>query len=214
MGTSVRKTSAKIKKMLKETIELNPNVGCKEVVPQVATETLKSKKTRGYFGDKDFAVLAGGGFACFKRVKEVGFDNFINEYEIESNKITAIEVQKIIENILDSIEDENGEIASTMLLAAFQSAMTKMLMDKLSEPKEFLNLFCEIFISMVIREDASEELSVAFKNTEDEVLESNIKEFATEYVKDNLSGLIDECANGQIQIDELIQRLQEKLKES
>lgn len=70
MGSSVRKTSAKIKKLLKETIELNPSVDCKEVVPQVAEQTLRSRKTKGYFGDKDFVVLAGGGFSCFKRQQQ------------------------------------------------------------------------------------------------------------------------------------------------
>ena len=93
MGSSVRKTSAKIKKLLKDTIELNPSVDCKEVIPQVAVETLRSKKTKGYFGDKDFVVLAGGGFACFKRVKEVGLDTFLQDYNIQREELTVIEVQ-------------------------------------------------------------------------------------------------------------------------
>ena len=134
MGSSVRKTSAKIKKLLKDTIELNPSVDCKEVIPQVAVETLRSKKTKGYFGDKDFVVLAGGGFACFKRVKEVGLDTFLQDYNIQREELTVIEVQKIIEVILDRIEEENGEIDSILILSAFQSAMANMLLGKLTEP--------------------------------------------------------------------------------
>lgn len=67
MGSSVRKTSAKIKKLLKETIDLNPTVDCKEVIPQVAEQTLRSRKTKAYFGDKDFAVLAGVALLALKR---------------------------------------------------------------------------------------------------------------------------------------------------
>lgn len=211
MGSSVRKTSAKIKKLLRDTIELNPSVECKEVIPQVAVETLRSKKSKGYFADKDFATLAGGGFACFKRVKEVGIDKFLQEYNIRDEKLTVIEVQKIIESILDKIEDENGEIGSVLILAAFQSAMTNMLLNKLTDPAKFLNVFCETFISMIIREDANEALTSIFKNTSAEIFNKNIEEFSKNYVNEYFSELIIKCNNGEIQISELMQKLQDTL---
>lgn len=211
MGSSVRKTSAKIKKLLKDTIELNPSVDCKEVIPQVAVETLRSKKTKGYFGDKDFVVLAGGGFACFKRVKEVGLDTFLQDYNIQREELTVIEVQKIIEVILDRIEEENGEIDSILILSAFQSAMANMLLGKLTEPTEFLSIFCEIFISMIIREDANEALTSMFRDTSTETFNKSIEEFSKRYVKENFMVLIENCSNGEIQIEELIKKLQDTL---
>lgn len=211
MGSSVRKTSAKIKKLLKDTIELNPSVDCKEVIPQVAVETLRSKKTKGYFGDKDFVVLAGGGFACFKRVKAVGLDTFLQDYNVHREELTVIEVQKIIEVILDRIEEENGEIDSILILSAFQSAMANMLLGKLTEPTEFLCIFCEIFISMIIREDANEALTSMFKDTSTDTFNKNIEEFSKTYVKENFLELIKSCSNGEIQIQELINKLQDTL---
>lgn len=211
MGSSVRKTSAKIKKLLKDTIELNPSVDCKEVIPQVAVETLRSKKTKGYFGDKDFVVLAGGGFACFKRVKEVGLDIFLQDYNVQREELTVIGVQKIIEIILDRIEEENGEIDSILILSAFQSAMANMLLGKLTDPTEFLSIFCEIFISMIIREDANEALTSMFKDTSTETFNKNIEEFSKRYVKENFMELIENCSNGEIQIEELIKKLQDTL---
>ena len=211
MGSSVRKTSAKIKKLLKDTIELNPSVDCKEVIPQVAVETLRSKKTKGYFGDKDFVVLAGGGFACFKRVKEVGLDTFLQDYNIQREELTIIEVQKIIEVILDRIEEENGEIDSILILSAFQSAMANMLLGKLTEPTEFLSIFCEIFISMIIREDANEALTSMFRDISTETFNKSIEEFSKRYVKENFMVLIENCSNGEIQIEELIKKLQDTL---
>lgn len=211
MGSSVRKTTAKIKKLLKDTVELNPSVECKEVIPQVAVETLRSKKTRDYFADKDFAVLAGGGFACFKKVKEIGIDGFLREYEIQSEKFTVIEVQKIIEAILDKIEDENGEIASILILSAFQSAMANMLLNKINEPEEFLEVFCETFIVMIIREDANEALTSIFKDNSAETFNKNIEEFSKKYVEENFLNLIVKCNTGEIQIKELIQQLQDTL---
>ena len=211
MGSSVRKTSAKIKKLLKDTIELNPSVDCKEVIPQVAVETLRSKKTKGYFGDKDFVVLAGGGFACFKRVKEVGLDTFLQDYNIQREELTVIGVQKIIEVILDRIEEENGEIDSILILSAFQSAMANMLLGKLTEPTEFLSIFCEIFISMIIREDANEALTSMFRDISTETFNKSIEEFSKRYVKENFMVLIENCSNGEIQIEELIKKLQDTL---
>lgn len=211
MGSSVRKTSAKIKKLLKDTIELNPSVDCKEVIPQVAVETLRSKKTKGYFGDKDFVVLAGGGFACFKRVKEVGLDTFLQDYNVQREELTVIEVQKIIEVILDRIEEENGEIDSILILSAFQSAMANMLLGKLTEPTEFLSIFCEIFISMINREDANEALTSMFRDISTETFNKSIEEFSKRYVKENFMVLIENCSNGEIQIEELIKKLQDTL---
>ena len=201
----------KIKKLLKDTIELNPSVDCKEVIPQVAVETLRSKKTKGYFGDKDFVVLAGGGFACFKRVKEVGLDTFLQDYNIQREELTVIEVQKIIEVILDRIEEENGEIDSILILSAFQSAMANMLLGKLTEPTEFLSIFCEIFISMIIREDANEALTSMFRDISTETFNKSIEEFSKRYVKENFMVLIENCSNGEIQIEELIKKLQDTL---
>ena len=197
--------------MLKDTIELNPSVDCKEVIPQVAVETLRSKKTKGYFGDKDFVVLAGGGFACFKRVKEVGLDTFLQDYNIQREELTVIEVQKIIEVILDRIEEENGEIDSILILSAFQSAMANMLLGKLTEPTEFLSIFCEIFISMIIREDANEALTSMFRDISTETFNKSIEEFSKRYVKENFMVLIENCSNGEIQIEELIKKLQDTL---
>ena len=211
MGSSVRKTSEKIKKILKDTIELNPTVECNEVIPQVAVETLRSKKTKGYFADKDFVALAGGGFACFKKAKEIGIDKFLQEYDVKDEKLTVIDAQKIIESILDKIEEQNGEIDSSLILVAFQSAMTKMLLNKLTDPAEFLIVFCEIFISMVIREDANEALIASFKESSVEILDKNIADFSQSYVKENFSGLIEKCNNGEFQVDELIQKLQDTL---
>ncbi len=211
MGSSVRKTTVKIKKILKETVESNPLVDCKEVIPQVAEEALRSKKIKGYFADKDFAALVTGGFACLKKVKETGIDVFLKEYDINNKKPTAIEIQKVIESILDKIENENGEIDSILILTAFQSAMTNVLMNKLTEPSEFLNVFCEIFITMIIREGANEALITYFKDTSVETFNKNIETFAKSYVKDNFSELIIKCNNGELHINELIQKLQDIL---
>lgn len=112
---------------------------------------------------------------------------------------------------MDKIEEENGEIDSILILSAFQSAMSNMLLGKLTDPTEFLSIFCEIFISMIIREDANEALTSMFKDTATETFNKNIEEFSKKYVKENFMELIENCSNGEIQIEELIKKLQDTL---
>ena len=133
------------------------------------------------------------------------------DYNIQREELTVIEVQKIIEVILDRIEEENGEIDSILILSAFQSAMANMLLGKLTEPTEFLSIFCEIFISMIIREDANEALTSMFRDISTETFNKSIEEFSKRYVKENFMVLIENCSNGEIQIEELIKKLQDTL---
>ena len=106
MGSSVRKTSQKIRKLLNEAIEENPNTNVADIIPNVAEQTLRSKRAKGYFGDKDFIALAGGGLACFRKVSAIGFENFLHEYSLEPDRLSVIDATKIVESILNSIEED------------------------------------------------------------------------------------------------------------
>lgn len=212
MGTSVRKTSEKIKKLLNNALQDNPELGLDAIVPEVAHETIRAKKTKGYFGDKDFAILAGGGLSCFRKISSVGYDGFVREHQCDPEKISVVEIQKIIEAILDDIEAENGDIQSSFILNAFKLAMTNALMGKITDPFVFLTNFCEIFLEMIIREDASEELSNAFKNTTPDNLDQSIMDFSKKYVSQNFSDCIKKCIHNEIEINELVSELQKRLK--
>src|SRR5690554_2841675 len=113
MGTSIRKTSAKIKKLLNDALQENPQVSIDAIVPKVAKETIRTKKTKYYFGDKDFVVLAGGGLACFRKMASIGYDSFVKEHQCDPADISVVEIQQIIESILEGIEQENGDIQSS-----------------------------------------------------------------------------------------------------
>ena len=168
MGTSVKKTSRIVKRLLEQSRGLNEQEEIEKIIPNICTEVIKSKKTRKYFEDNDFIVLANSGFSYFKKIKTEGFDKVLEEYnvkveKIEDDKLSAIQVQKVIESILDKAEDDNKEIESSFILGAFQVAMTKMLLNNFNEPEQFLTLFCETFISKIITEEANEEIIEEFK---------------------------------------------------
>jgi len=212
MGTSVRKTSAKIKKLLRDTVEANPNIKPEEIIPEVANQTIKSKKAKAYFGDKDFVVLSGGGMSCFSKIASEGYESFYHEYDVDGDNLSAIDIQKIIEAILDTIEQENGDIQSSFILNAFKAAMTKALLENITNPIDFLTIFCEIFLAMIVREDASEEILAQFNSTSPSKIDETIASFSREYVKTNLSLCIRDCVTKGADIQTLIQSLQNCLK--
>lgn len=211
MGSSVRKTSQKIKKLLNEAIENNPNTNVADIIPNVAEQTLRSKRAKGYFGDKDFIALAGGGLACFKKVSAIGYENFLHEYSLEPGRLSVIDATKIVESILNSIEEDTGEIESPLIFSAFQTTMTQMLLNGMTNPEDFLTLFCEKFITLIIREEAGEELLDTFKNTTNENFNKPIEDFAKKYVREKFSSHIKKC-DSQEQITDLIKQLQAELK--
>ena len=212
MGTSVRKTTAKIKKLLKDTVDTNPNVEPDEIIPDVANQTIKSKKAKAYFGDKDFAVLTGGGMSCFSRIASGGYERFYHDFDVDKENLTAIDIQKIIEAILDEIEKENGDIQSSFILNAFKTAMTKALLESITNPIDFLTIFCEIFLTMIIREAACEEILSQFKSAEPVSVDESIASFAKNYVHTNLSSCIKDCVTKGADIQTLIQSLQNCLR--
>ena len=214
MGTSVKKTSKIIKKLLEQSRGLNEK---EEIIPNICREVIKSKNTKKYFKDNDFIVLANSGFSYFKKIKREGFDNTLEEYNLkvekrEDDKLSAIQVQKIIESILDKIEDgDNQEIEYSFILGSFKVAMTKMLLNNLNEPEQFLTLFCEAFISKVITEEANEEIIAEFKEISINEISDNINEFSRLYVKENFKEIILKCCNNETNLENLIDEMNIKL---
>lgn len=208
MGTSVRKTSDKIKKILKKAREDQPNVSIEEVIPPIFTTTLRSKKAKAYFGDNEFASFAGSGVGVFRKASSKGYNEFVGSYGLNPEEIGVVEREKIIEAILDEIEESTGEIESELLLCAFKSAVTEMLIDKNLNPASFLTRFCELFISMLVREEASESLYDEFTDLSCDDAQVPISQYAKEYVEENFANIIQEYIEGKVEITTLISQLQ------
>ncbi len=211
MGTSVRKTSAKIKKLLKDTITDNPNTDYNDVIPEVAKEVIKSKKTKNYFSTSDFEILVGGGISCFRKAATIGYEGFVKDFGYDPEKMTVIEAEKIIESILDSIEEENGDIESALILSAFKITMCELLLDKTTNPTEFLLMYCQKFFELIIREEANETLVEAFKDANAREISATIAQFASDYVNNNYLASIQKCISKTMKIKELINLLQKEL---
>lgn len=211
MGTSKRKTTLRIKKLLDDTLQHNPEIEIDKVIPEVAKEAMKTRRTRNYFGDKEFVVLAGGGVSCFRKIASVGYDAFLHDYDIDESDSRPIRIQKLIEAILNEIEKENGDIQSSFILNAFKLTMTQVLMENLTDPRSFLFKLCEVYLEMIIRESASENLIDAFKDMSPDRVDENISLFAVNYVERHFSDLIEACIKDDFNIAELVAELQKRL---
>ena len=207
MGTSGRNTSKKIKQLLGKMKSEQPDIKISDVIPDIVGATLKAKITKNYLGDKDFSTFVGSGVATFKSASKHGYDEFIQGFDINPDNVGEIEREKIINAILDDIEEKNGEIESELLLSAFRSAVTEMLINKSVDPYQFLVRFCEIFIIMIVREEASESLHEAFLSTDNDEMQNPIEQFAKDYVKKSFSTIIEDYISGKISVSELIKKL-------
>lgn len=89
--------------------------------------------------------------------------------------------------------------------------MTQMLLNGMTNPEDFLTLFCEKFITLIIREEAGEELLNTFKNATNENFNKPIEDFAKKYVQEKFLSHIKQC-DSQEHITDLIKQLQAELK--
>lgn len=130
---------------------------------------------------------------------------------MEPDRLSVIDATKIVESILNSIEEDTGEIESPLIFSAFQTTMTQMLLNGMTNPEDFLTLFCEKFITLIIREEAGEELLNTFKNATNENFNKPIEDFAKKYVQEKFLSHIKQC-DSQEHITDLIKQLQAELK--
>ena len=211
MGTSSRKTSKKIKELIERARETNPTVEWETLVPDISEGALKARKTRQYFGDQEFVILAGGGFSSAKKVQEVGINQYAAELGIVLKGEKEIDTEKIVEAILDDLETA-AEISSSLLLNAFKLAFTQYLLQQTADAEAFLFKFVQTVIRMAIEEAAKEELLNQYKELQFKDISLSIDEFATGYVMDKFSTIIAHYAEGKITVQEFIGSIQEKLK--
>lgn len=211
MGTSSRKTSAQIKKLIEKAREVDPQVDWEALIPDISQGALRAKKARQYFGDREFIVLAGGGYASAKKIREVGIDQFAVELGVVLKGDRTIDIEKIVEAILSNLETE-AEIATSLLLNAFKLAFTQYLIQQDLRAEEYLALFLRIVIRMAIEEAAKEELLNQYKETQFGDISISIDEFASRYVQEKFTDLIAGYASGQISVHEFIDAIQAVLK--
>lgn len=95
---------------------------------------------------------------------------------------------------------------------AFKLTMTNVLMDKTTDLIIFLTRFCEVFLDMIIREEASEELSNAFKEVAPDKLDASIAQFTKSYVTQYFSDCIERCVRNEMNVTKLVAELQKRLK--
>lgn len=206
MGSSTRNTSDAIKKLLNKSDDKIIDID--EIMPEVTKEVIRSKKTKNFFGDSDFEVIVGGGFASFKKIKDEGFNNFVSSFDVDPNNITELDVEKIVSSILDAIED-NEDIGSLLLLESFRTAYSIILLKRIEDINEAIRLFLKIVIKNLVETESKEEILGTKADLNGEQLTKSIDEQAELFVNTHFNEIIPEYVNGTIDTKEFIKRIQE-----
>jgi hypothetical protein len=200
MGTSTKRINEKIKKILQD----NTTGNLEEVIPQIAYETLRLKKTKRYFGDKEFEVLVQGGIGFINSVKK---GTYKEDYGLDIPSIEdvdAIKAEEILEAILSKIEDE-GEIESSFLLKAYKYSMTIALLESSVDVYSFIFKLITSIIYYYIMENINEAILEVFKDKSTSDFEQLVWEFSTKYVTENLDSYIHIYIEGKMEIGTLIE---------
>lgn len=215
MGTSTRKMQDKIKKILENSKKQNENFD--DVIENVCYETLRAKKVKKYFGDDDFTKLVSQGVVSLNAIKSGRINDYIdNEEPIDINHIDEIEANKILDKILDKIEEEYDDIESALILAAFKVAMAESILNNGKyDERSFIMFFCSNILFRIIMEHVNESMYEVYKDKNTEDYTNKIKKYAKDWTSDHLQNSINkylEDKNINSLVDEIIKRAGEEIK--
>lgn len=215
MGSSTRKIQQRIKKIISDSKgELD------DTLPIVINETIRMKKAKKYFGDKDFGNLIAGGMSGISALSSGSFrKEYGIEYDIklEENIIQdEIKIEQIIEAILDKVE-ENQEIENGLILAAFKATMAEIILNNLLNSEEFIKKFmCNLLYSLIM-DNINEALIEIYDEIHTKDFRDRVKKFANNTIETYMSQPIKNYIEKKIELAALIEKvskLNENIKES
>ncbi|GAA0685476.1 hypothetical protein [Clostridium cadaveris] len=214
MGSSTRRIQQKIKKIISDSQN-----GLDETLPKVINETMKMKKAKQYFGDKDFENLINGGLLGISALNSGSFGKLYDfEYNIDLGKITIkdeLKIEQIIEAILDKIE-KNDEIENALILTSFKATMAEIILDNLLSSEAFIKKFmCNLLYSLIM-ENINEALIEFYDDIHTNDFRDKVKKFSCDSIENYMSETIKEYIEHKIELDVLIDKvtkLNENMKE-
>lgn len=215
MGSSTRKIQQKIKKIISDS-----HSGMNEALPKVINETMRTKKTKQYFGDKDFGNLITGGLSGISALSSGNFGKFYDiDYDInlEEHRIDdEVKIEQIIEAILDKVEKDE-EIENGLVLTAFKATMAEIILNNLLSSEAFIKKFMCNLLYALIMENINEALIELYDEVHTKDFREKVKKFSFNTIDTYMSKPINEYINHKIGLSSLIDKvskLNENIKET
>jgi|SRR5690554_538812 len=206
MGTSTRSINKKIRRILKkEYIDKDIDYS----IPRVRKEVLTKEKLEENFLVAGFFNLINTGIKGIQAIQKDSFkEEFHSEVDFERYKLKSdeITIEKIIEEILNTIKDD---IHSDNLLKAFKYAMSKVIKEE-KNIHDFICEFCYYLLYLILEKDLVEVLSDVYPELSMQHISKLIKEEARRTVDIYLSENIKEFEQRNITLEELINIIVEK----
>lgn len=200
MGSSTRNIDKKIKKMIqnigKENIDNNLN--------EIVLETLRLRKHKSFFYNSEFGDAVLGGVSVLNSIKAGRLPQIKDEIDLLiSNNENVLRVQRILESILDALENNGQTITDELILRAFKSTMAKILLDPSLEVEDFVKDFVKAALYLLTLEDTHEANIDEFDFIKIDEIEENFRKITDELVEKYLKSEIYKFVNNDIEFDEL-----------
>ncbi|MEO3945784.1 hypothetical protein [Gorillibacterium sp. CAU 1737] len=201
MGTSKRKSSEKIKKLLLE----GDRQDIQKVIPQVTSEVLTNKRITKELEKDQLRVLIKTAVGSIGGLRAGGFGGFIYE-EVLGDPLT---LTQCIEKILELAEGEFEGEFSELLLQAFRMALAWTINEE-KEINQFLIEFCSNLIFLIVQEEAIEAISDIYIEVSHEQINGLIKRQAKRIVNEELAATINEYMQQRLSLKELVSTIVER----
>lgn len=204
MGTSKRRASEKIKRLLSDGIRQD----IEKAIPQVTSEVLTDKRISREVEKDQLRILIKAAIGGIGGIRQGGFCGFEYE-EVLSNPLT---MTQCIEKILEYAESEFEGEFSEILLQAFRMAIAITINEE-KDINEFLAEFCVNLIFLIVQEEAIEAISDVYIDVNHEQINLLIKEQARRIVNDEISALINQHLQQQLDLKNLVAKIVERAEE-
>ncbi|WP_044481516.1 hypothetical protein [Paenibacillus antibioticophila] len=204
MGTSKRRASEKIKKLLSDGIRQD----IEKAIPQVTSEVLTDKRISREVEKDQLRILIKAAIGGIDGIRQGGFYGF--EYkEILNNHLT---MTQCIEKILEYAESEFKGEFSEILLQAFRMAIALTINEE-KGTNDFLVEFCVNLIFLIVQEESIEAISDVYIDISHEQINLLIKGQARKIVNEEISTLITQYLQHELELKNLVAKIVERAEQ-
>ncbi|QYY41514.1 hypothetical protein ACKE5C_11385 [Aneurinibacillus thermoaerophilus] len=211
MGTSRRKTSDKVKKLLEKQKEQD----IKKALPKVTSVVLTPKLLGHIFNEKEFKTIVSVGIAGLSALKSGSFSADYNFGEdlvscdlLKENPLT---LNQVIDKILEAAEELDPNL-SELLVTAFKLTMAKMIKEE-QDVHSFALELCIFLIYLLLQQELIEAFSDVFQEFGHKEINQLIKDLARK-IANSIQTDINDFVQGKMELEALLQLISDKASDT
>lgn len=203
LGTSKRKQSIVIKKMLEE----NRTKDITETIPQATSVVLNEKVLLKELGKEvSLRLLINAGVKGLEDILSDGQFDGIPIDKVKNNE----EIQHVfLERLIEFVEEQSGEDLSELILKSFRLAIVSVLNEE-KGANEFISEFAYHLIYFIVQHEVLEVFSDFYLEISHDEINNLIKTQSRNIVSTELTNEIIDYISGKLELSKLIKFIVQK----